>query len=346
MSMSMRSNRKLALTALALFALVATMSSRTDAQDQPLVPPKDETPVAPAAPVAPTVPQDEPPPSVKLGPDGEALPTDEEDAAARKLLTAAADHQGGATLSAPDGKLESFHVVFHKVTVFRPRDDGTRQKMDSETPGLIVDWKGQQIRTEWHLTGEGAVIRGVETRKSPRDGSMVERAWLFDGTKSALLTPQLFAKDLEEVSRDRKIVKVLLEVAVLRAMLSDGSRWKIVDDPAFEGVSVRRTPPANAETPLKLTLWLDQKTNDVTGAKLAPNEPGESTMYYGLSYHPEFPKVKGDVLRFPFKFKVREQRIAEQEPMDVMEAAASEVSFNDVEDATFKPPVTKPAAEK
>ena len=345
MPMSMRRNRPLLLSAAAVFMLVGTLSSRTDAQDAPpapLEPPKEETPPAPVVPApAPTPAEPEaPPPSVRLGPDGEPLPTDEEDAAARKLLAAAAEHQGGATLAAPDGKLESFHIQFHKVTVFRPREDGTRQKMDSESPGLIVDWKGQQIRTEWHLTGEGPVTRGVMMRTKP-DGTAAEYPWLFDGKKTIGLKNAGFEKDLEEVGRDRKIVKALLEVAVLRGLLADGSRWKVVDDPAFQGTAVRRTPPASAETPLKLTLWFDPKTHDVTGAKLAPNEPGESTMYYGLEYHPDFPKVKDGVLRFPFKFKVREQRIAEQEPMDVMEAHAESASFNDVEDAAFKPPVAK-----
>jgi hypothetical protein len=121
-------------------------------------------------------------------------------------------------------------------------------------------------------------------------------------------------------------------------MLTDGSRWKLVDDPAYAGTALRRTPPAGSDQPLRLTLWVDPKSSDVTAAKLSPNQPGESTMTYSLDYHADLPKVKDGVLRFPFHFRVREQRVAEQEPMDVMEAWASEASFNDVPDAEFKPP--------
>jgi hypothetical protein len=173
------------------------------------------------------------------------------------------------------------------------------------------------------------------------DGTTADFPWLFDGEATKSLLNPGYEKDREEIERDRRIVRALLQVAVIRSMLADGSRWKVVEDTAFTGTALRRTPPAGVETPLRLTLWVDPKSADVTAAKLAPNEPGESTMYYGLDYNADFPKVKDGVLRFPFRFKVREQRIVEQEPVDVMEATASEASFNDVADGDFRPPKPK-----
>lgn len=350
----MRRSSTLALTSAVLLSLGGTVSPargqdvppapvQEPQEPAPPLPPKEDPQVPPPEPAAPSAPEDgtvpPAPPAESAAPAVLAdVPTDEEDAKARELLTAAADRQGGATLAAPDGRLESFRVVFHKVTLWRTKDGtGARTRVDSETPGLIVHWKGGQLRTEWRIQGDTPVVRGVMFRKKA-DGTSADYPWLWDGTTTTSLLNEAYRKDRDEIDRDRKIVKALLEVAVLRAMLSDGSRWKVVEDPTFEGTAIRRTPPAGAETPLRLTLWIDPKSRDVVGAKLAPNEPDESTMVYGLEYHPEFPKVKDGVLRFPFKFTVREQRVAEQEPFPVMEAMASEASFNDVPDTEFRPP--------
>ena len=353
----MRRSHTLALTLAALLSVGGTLSSAANAQE---VPPQEPAPAPQNAPEPqdpPAVPPGEAPAPVLPAPDGEGAPaaagepatvdseptaapdtpTAEEDAAARELLTAAAARQGGATLAAPGGSLDSFRIVFHKVTLWRPDAQGGRSRVDSESPGLIVYWKGGQIRTDWRLVGDKPVVRGVMHRRKP-DGTTADYPWLFDGKATTSLLNAAYKKDREEIDRDRKIADALIQVAVLRAMLTDGSTWKVVDDPAFEGTAIRRTPPAGSATPLRLTLWLDPATRDVTGAKLAPNEPGESTMFYGLAYHPEFPKVKDGVLRFPFKFTVREQRVAEQEPFPVMEAMASEASFNDVPDSDFVPP--------
>lgn len=361
-------------SSLLLVALVASLGAGASlpgdaaAQDTPPVPPGggDPAPAPPQEP-APAPPQEQPAPAEKPAekpaepapeqapaegpaeapktdvPSADA-PTDEEDAAARAILEAAAKRQGGEKLAAPEGKLESFHVVFRKIRLFRTKQgaDGssTRQRIDSEEPGLIVDWKGPQLRTEWYIQGERPVIRGVWQRPKP-DGTTADDPWLFDGTDVKSLRNEGYQNDLAELDRDRRIVQAMLEVAVLRTLLHDGSRWKIVDDPAFDGTCVRRTPPAGVPTPLRLTLWIDPKSKDVAAAKLAPNEPGESTMYYGFSYVDGIPTVKGDVLRFPAAFRVQEQRIAEQKPMDVMEAYPQEASFNDVDDAVFRRPKPK-----
>lgn len=325
----MTSSRPLILTAALVFTGVVILSPLPDgrAQDAPPAETPAETPKEPAAAAVP---------------EG---PTDEQDAAARKILEAAAERQGGARLAPPDGSLDSFHITFHKVTLHRliTNADGTtkRQKIDSETPGLIVDWKGGQIRTEWYMSGERPVVRGVMHNGTKADGSVKEFSWLHDGTDVKSLSNKGYEKDLSEIQRDRKVVKALLDAAVLRRMLTDGSRWEIVEDAAFPGTALRRTPPKSAETPLRLTLWIDTATRDVVGARLAPNEAGESTMFYGFAYVDGIPEVKDEVLRFPARFRVMEQRDGETEPVDVMDAVAAKASFNDVADEAFRPPAAK-----
>lgn len=308
--------------ALLVFTLGTLVSSPSDAQDAP---PPAEAPRPEAAPAA------------------DPGPTDAEDAEARKVLEAAADRQGGRSLAPPDGRLESFRVLFGKVTLYR---DG--KSMDSEEDGLEVAWKDGQIRTTWRLQGDRPVARGLQHRRK-RDGTMGEYRWLHDGTTAVALTDDArFAKDRDQLDRDRQIVAALLDVAILHRLLADGSRWKLVEDPAYAGTALRRTPPVGAKTPLRVTLWIDPKTQDVTAAKLSPNEPGESTMYYELHYHDEHPQLSGPVAedgtrqpspltRFPFKFRVFEQRVEEQKPMRVMDAFARAVSFNALRDEDFAP---------
>jgi hypothetical protein len=224
------------------------------------------------------------------------------------------------------------------VTVHRERvsEDGTssRQRLDSEDPGLVVHWKDGQIKTAWRLLGERPTTRALLVQANGR-----EVPWLSDGRgpPTTLLGPA-YAKDRDEIERDRKIVRALLDVAVLRGLLADGSRWRIVKDGLHPGTAIRRTPPAGAQQALRLTLWIDPKTDDVTFARLSPNARGESTMHYGFAYHDALPAVKDGVLRFPFTFTVQEQVAGEETPETVMVAAAREASFNDVEDAEFLPP--------
>lgn len=347
-------------TVLALTAALFVVSSRADAQDAP---PQDPPPQAPPAgeppagepvrdepapdepaPPAPAPDAPAPPaPDAPAGPvpadrpDTDPAPTDEQDAEARKALVAAAERQGGAALAPPDGAVASFRIVFGKVTVYREEENAerglTRSKLDSDDPGLVVHWKGGQIRTAWRLVGKRETVRALLVR----DGREVP--WMHDGgDRPTILIGPAHEKDRAEIERDRRIVRALLDVAVLRSLLVDGSRWKLVDDPLHPGLALRRTPPEGAPTQLRLTLWIDPKSNDVTSARLSPNEPGESTMHYDFEYDDEYPAVKDAVLRFPFRFTVREQRIPEQEPMLVMVATAREASFNDVDDAVFTPP--------
>lgn len=349
------------LGAAALFGAACTLSTRSDAQDVPAGDPapgqeKPSDPPPSPAPPAPVVPADpaeggpaaaspaakpaEPASTQPPVRPEDVPPTDEEDAAARKVLAAAAERQGGASLAPPDGNLESFRVVFRKVVLHRQKD-GTSSRVEAEEDGLKLWWKGTQIRTEWRIVGERPTVRAVLARAKP-DGTTVDYPWMTDGKAvTPLLDKERFKTDLDEIERDRSIVQALLDVAVLRRMLHDGSRWKLVDDPLHAGTALRRSPPADAKTPLRVTLWVDPKSNDVTAAKLSPNNPGESTMHYSLAYHPEYPKVRDGVLRFPFEFHVREQRVEEQEPMPVMDAWASEASFNDVDDASFRPPAPR-----
>jgi hypothetical protein len=337
----MKNARRTLVAAALVSALVGGTSTPSDAQDAPPETPDAPAPKAPAAEAAPA---------------GDA-PTAEEDAAARKVLEAAAERQGGRSLAPPDGRLESFRVLFGKVTVYRDVQNErgtTRQAMDSEDDGLEVLWKEGQIKTVWRLQGDRPVARALQHRRR-RDGTTGEYRWLHDGsTHQALTDDPRFVKDREQLDRDRAIVAALLDVAILRRLLGDGSRWKLVDDTTYAGTALRRTPPAGSATPLRVTLWIDPATQDVVAAKLSPNEPGESTMLYELKYHDRLPQLQGPaggegeraaapLQRFPFEFHVFEQRIVEQKPMPVMVAKAKTVSFNDLRDEDFAPAApTKP----
>lgn len=336
------------------------------AQDPPPAPPQDPDPPAPAgpAPETPAPAQPDPPPAPAETPpvakpaappaadpaapaSADAAPTDEEHAAARKVVEAAADRQGGKSLAPPDGALASFSVTFAKVTVHRDvvRDDGstTRQRIDSEDDGLQVFGLGRQLRTVWRLSGERPVSRGVKL-KAKTDGTFAELAWVHDGAAlQALGTGARFEKDREQLDRDRAVVTALLDVAVLRRMLSDGSRWKIVDDATNAGTAVRRTPPVSATAtagtaPLTLVLWIDDTTRDVTAAMIPATAAGGATTHLEFRYHATFPKVTGSDLRFPFEVHVSETNDAAAERLPVMDAFARQVTFNDLAQADVDPP--------
>lgn len=318
-------------------------------------PPKEPGPQEPAVPAPPraaddpaekaaAVPPAAPgraPSDAPAAPPADPAPTAEQDAAARKVLVLAAERQGGAPLAAPAGSVESFRVVFGKVTLHRAETDAsgvvTRRRMDSEDPGLVVHWKRGQIRTEMRLTGERATTRGVLLRA--KGEAVQEIAWLDDGgEKPTMLVGEKWTKDRDEIERDRRVIRSLLDVAVLRGLLADGSRWQVVEDSLHPGVALRRTPPAGADGALRITLWIDPATHDVTAARLPPGAEGEPTLHYEFEYDDEFPQVKDRVLRFPFRFTVKEQRPGAKDPEPVMVAMAREASFNDVDDTVFLPP--------
>ncbi len=277
----------------------------------------------------------------------DAARAEEADAAARKLLDRAAERQGGLKLVPPDGKLESFQVTLHKVVFEQEKvnEDGsvTNVQVEADEGGLVLYWKGEQIRTLWSIDG-----KKTQRGKFARNGALVP--WLHDGTAiKSLVGDDRYAKDRDQIDRDQRIVRALLDVGILRTMLSDGSRWQIIDDASYPGVALRRTPPAGKDVQLQLTLWIDKDTARVNAARLSPNADDEATMYYSFGYDDEYPKVKGDKLIFPFQFAVfeqmpvaamREQGLLEHPPAPrkVMDGTVAEVSFNALSDSDLAPP--------
>lgn len=277
----------------------------------------------------------------------EAARAAEADAEARLLLDRAAERQGGLKLVPPDGKLESFQVTLHKVLFEQEKvnEDGTvtNVQVEADEGGLVLYWKGEQIRTLWSIDG-----KKTQRGKFVRNGALVP--WLHDGTAiKSLVGDERYAKDRDQIDRDQRIVRALLDVGILRTMLSDGSRWQIIDDASYPGVALRRTPPAGKDVQLQLTLWIDKETARVNAARLSPNADDEATMYYSFGYDDEYPKVKGDKLIFPFQFAVfeqmpvaamREQGLLESPPAPrkVMDGTVAEVTFNALSDSDLAPP--------
>lgn len=281
-----------------------------------------------------------PPPGSSAGADAGATAAAEAaavkaDQEARVYLTAAAERQGGLKLVPPAGSLDSFRILCRKVTfeTEKRNDEGgvTRTTIETDDDGLEVSWRKDQVKTVW-------VLDGKKTQRGRFRRGEVMTPWLHDGEKTTLLAGDQYKADLDQIERDGRIVRALLDVGILRTMLADGSRWKIVQADTFEGVAIERTPPAGRDVTLKLTLWIDAKTFRVNGAKLDPNDADEATMFYSLGYDPEYPVVSGDTLSFPFAFDVYEQMSTDPSPRKVMSGVVSSVWFNSLADSDLAPP--------
>lgn len=333
----MKQARTFALALTLAFGAAALVSTTLDArgQDGDAPPPPPPPPGSSAAKDAPA-----PAPAAETEAEAAARLAAEEaerkaDAEARAYLNAAADRQGGKGLVPPGGSLESFRILCRKVTfeMEKKNDEGgvTRTTIETDDDGLEVLWKKDQVKTVW-------VLDGKRTQRGRFRRGDVLTPWLHDGEKTTLLAGEQYRADLDQVERDGRIVRALLDVGILRTMLADGSRWRIVAADTFEGVAIERTPPAGKDVTLKLTLWIDPKTFRVNGAKLDPNDADEATMFYSLGYDPEFPVVSGDELSFPFAFDVYEQMSTDPSPRKVMSGVVSSVWFNKLADADMTPP--------
>ena len=304
-------------------------------------------PPAPAPAVQDLAPQEDQPPAPKetdggtepaAKPEGAAAEPGAavaDEAEARKLLEAAAKRQGGAEL-AEEGRLESFRVVFHKVAFEQQKTDAQGVKkyamVETADDGVKLAWKApDSLRSEMTLDGNTSVRAWYEPRRV---------GWIWDGQKTSPLLGEKYAADREQLERERRMIRALLDAAFLSKLLRDGSTWRVLsDDATFPGtVALRRTPPEGSETALALTLWIDPKSHEVRAARVPPREQGESIMTYALEYHDTMPEIAGSDLRFPFHITALEQRIEEQEPRKVMEAWARSVEFNNVEDSEFRAP--------
>ena len=308
--------RRLLMTAVPAALLFAAGLSVSHAQDTPdPVPPPQPAPTEPAKP--------------------DATPT-KSDPEALKLLTAAAERQGGVEL-APVDAMQSFSVEFKAIKVYRwtQSDSGEWIKANEAFEDMAIDWmrnpgKESSIRTFWEINGQ-KVWRAYN--------SVRDVYWLSDGTDVTILSPGTHDADREEVQLHRRLSETLLDVAVLRKMLTDGSVWKMSDDETYPGLAVRRTP-APSKGGLTFTIWLGAETKDPRHVRVEPVEEGAPLMHYELTYQDGLPEnifsVKGAELRFPRKIVVFEE-FAGIPPRIVMEFFVKRVSFNAVEPTTFAP---------
>ena len=320
------------------------------AREDPQPAPKPPAPQQPA-------PQDEkgkPAPAPATG-GGDAVPpapkpeapAADEDAKARAILTKAAERQAAGDLAEP-GKLDSFHVVFHKATFERQttRADGntTSETVEADTDGLVMRWMKGSLRTDLTLDGR-------TTAKAWYDPAKI--GWIYDGKRVASLLGADRKNDYDELQFHRRIIDQLLDVAILGKLLRDGSKWTVLPDPApyANAVAIRRTPPDGAAGAAPLTLWIDHPSADVWGdvvaAATAPSEENRATIRYEFEYHDTFPEVRrkaadGDAkpskMRFPFRVVVHEQRNGEAKPRKVLEVFTKSVDINTVTDGDFAQP--------
>ncbi len=303
------------------------------------------------APGARAEPPDESSPEEPAPPDP-APEAEKSDPEALEYLRKAAERQGAGSLALVDG-VQSFNVLFHTVWVVQEQvqEDGTVQRTSatSDVFGMEIDWMApDKIRTRWVIDGE-TTLRG-----SFKKANGLEIYWLNDGKETTPLTGPRYEKDREELQRDRRTVRALLDVAVLHKMLVDGSVWKLASDPLpYEAdgshVALRRKPPASDTEDgrsLALTLWLERTKLDPVAVRLEAAKPGAPTLYYQMSFHNEFPQVEGtDNVRFPFHVIVWEQHGPAGELSKILELKAAKVRFNEatgITDATFKAPKSEP----
>ncbi len=313
----------------ALVILGGRHLSRAQDTDSPPPPVPAPTPLPPGA--GDDAPQ-APPPAPKAT-DDDAARSDPE---ALALLAAAAERQGGEALAAT-GALRSFRIEFAAIKVWRwtQNEAGTWNSANEVFDSMAIDWmrnpgKDSSLRTFWEINGK-KIWRAVH----PPRGVF----WLSDGKEITILTEGTHDADREEVLLQRRLSETLLDVAVLHKLRNDGSVWTMVDDAAYEGLALHRTP-APGTTGLTFTIWLDTATKDPHHVRVEPVANGAPTMHYELRYQDDLPAsifyVKGADLRFPREVGVLEEYpgIA---PHKVMNFFVRNVTFNAVETSAFKP---------
>ena len=273
-------------------------------------------------------------------------PTADDDKKARAVLEKAAARQNAGELAEP-GKLESFHVVFHKATFERERTsaDGatTKEMVMVDDDGLVMRWKLGSLRTDIMLDGNTTSKAWYQPMGT---------AWIHDGKRVASLLADR-KSDYDELQFHRRVVDQLPDIAILGKLLKDGSRWTVLPDSApYAGtVAIRRTPPADAKNPAPVTLWIEHPSaevwGDVVAASTPPSADVKSTLIYEFKYHEKFPEVRamaGDgkpaasKFRFPFEVVVHQQGADEKKQRKVLEVFAKTVDVNTVPDSVFAQP--------
>lgn len=286
-------------------------------------------------------PPQPPEPSATPAPDDRSPESAEEakeaDAVARAVLVKAAERQGGGDLVPPAGSLDSVRILCKTVAfeTERRNDEGgvTRTTVETDDDGLEVSWRKDQVRTVW-------ILDGKKTQRGRFRRGDVMTSWFHDGDTTTLLAGDQHRADLEQVERDGRIVRVLLDVAVLRKMLADGSRWRIVDDATHVGIAAERTPPAGTADARKLTVWIDARSHHVLAAKVHPEKADGAALLCALEHDPdkELPAVRGAAVSFPWRFRVSEIAAGHGKRREIMAGSVSSVSFNTLTDADLTPP--------
>jgi hypothetical protein len=331
-------------TLLALTCVPAAAPARAAADDPAPPPAQEETPPAPA-----------PAPAPAPSPSPEPPAADASQEKARVVLGKAAARQDAGDLAEP-GKLDSFHVVFHKATFESTKTsaDGkseTTQMIQTDDGGLVFDWKQGSVKTQ--LT--------VDERTTTKSWyEPLKYGWFYDGEKVQSLLGAEHKADYDQLQFHRRVIDQLLDVAILSKLLRDKSVWSVIEgakpfaaegDDVGAAVAVKRTPPADNPNALPVTLWIAhpsaEEYGDVVAASMPPLEPGGATLLYRFAYHESFPKVRvktGDAepadakLRFPFKVTVHEKLPGAAEPRKVLEVFTRSVDVNTVTDDAFKRP--------
>jgi hypothetical protein len=280
---------------------------------------------APAPPPPPPATEERAPEAPKSDPEALAI------------LEAAAKRQGGASLAVP-GALRSFRIEFGNIKIWRHtrNSEGQWTSMNEAASVMAIDWmrhegKPSSLRTFWEINGK-KVWRAVYGERGT-NGIF----WLSDGKEVTPLNEGTHDADREEVVLHRRLSETLLDVAVLHKMRADGSIWTRVDDPAYDGVALRRTP-APGTAGLTFTIWLDEQTRDPHHVRVEPIESDAPTMHYALRYQDDLPasvfSVKGAELRFPREVGVHEsyEGIPKRQVMNMF---VDHVIFNEVKVTDF-----------
>ncbi len=258
------------------------------------------------------------------------------DEAALRLLRAAVERQGGKEL-ADAGALRSFRVEFGRVKAFVEDDSESASGVKSgsgELSEFVIDWlhhddAASSLRTSWVTSADGK--RVAQAVIGTRDAF-----WISADGVTQNVTRDSHPEDVEQLLAQRRLTEALLDVAVLRKMLADGSVWKSVTDAAHPGTALRREPPKGSG--LHLTLWFDAETLDPRWVRVEPSEADAATLHYEFEYDAERPKVSGATLRFPFKTHVFEQKAKDAPLRRTLDLYAAAVKFNTLTLSDFAPP--------
>ncbi len=276
------------------------------------------------------------------------------DPGALALLEKAAKQQGGAELAEPDA-LKSFHVLFHaaKFSVERSQEDGSSKRItfDTDTRGLEIAWMvPDYLRTDWTQDGK-------KTTRAFHSGKGDEGVnWMRDPDQPGrviVLSGDRYRTDREQIERDRRMIRTLLDVVFLERLRRDGSTWTPSDaaypfaatkgpahvkDTKNMRAIVRHPPGGSAEdaSQLGMALWIDTVTGKVGAAYIKERATGDQPLYFALGYNADFPKRIGTEAKFPFGVAVYE----DPKGKPIMSLSVAEIHVNDAKKvnlATFTP---------